>query len=79
MRGTAFVCTLLGALAFAATAHAAGPAPIDDPFYDQPAGLANAKPGEILRKRDVDVALGGSPGTVGATQVLYRTIDQSRR
>lgn len=76
MRGTAFVCALFCALTFATAARAAGPAPTEDPFYDQPAGLANAKPGEILRKRDVDVALGGSPGTVGATQVLYRTVNQ---
>lgn len=72
----AVVAALLAALVLATPAGAASAPPSDDPFYDQPANLASAKPGEILRKRDVDVALGGSPATFGATQVLYRTINQ---
>jgi alpha-beta hydrolase superfamily lysophospholipase len=50
--------------------------PIDDPFYDPPAGFQHAAPGTVLRSRDVELAfLGLIPQRVKATQLLYRTTD----
>lgn len=74
--GAALTVTLLAAALLAAPAHAAGPSPVDDPFYAPPAGLAKAAPGKILRTREVQVALAGTPVPTAATQVLYRTTNQ---
>lgn len=53
---------------------AAEPPPPPDSFYDVPAGLAAAKPGEILRSRPVDVkTLQIFPLNVSAWQLLYRS------
>jgi triacylglycerol lipase len=50
--------------------------PADDPFYDPPAGFQHAKPGTLLRSRDVELAfLGLIPQRIKATQLLYRTTD----
>jgi alpha-beta hydrolase superfamily lysophospholipase len=50
--------------------------PSDDPFYDPPAGFPHAKPGTVLRSRDVELAfLGWIPQRIKATQLLYRTTD----
>lgn len=75
-RGLTAVVALLTLWLLASPASAATAPPSEDPFYDQPDGLAAAKPGEILRERNVQAALLSSPGTVAATQVLYRTTNQ---
>src|SRR5258708_35593170 len=54
--------------------------PSDDPFYDPPAGIQHAKPGTLLRSRDVELAfLGLIPQRIKATQLLYRTTDMHGR
>jgi hypothetical protein len=51
--------------------------PAKDPFYDPPAGYQHAKPGTLLRSRDVELAfLGLIPQHFTATQLLYRTTDR---
>ena len=50
--------------------------PADDPFYEPPAGYEHARPGTVLRSRDVELAfLGLIPQKFQATQLLYRTAD----
>ncbi|HTI77419.1 MAG TPA: lipase family protein [Mycobacterium sp.] len=50
--------------------------PADDPFYDPPPGFQHARPGTVLRSRDVELAfLGLIPQRITATQLLYRTTD----
>jgi hypothetical protein len=50
--------------------------PSDDPFYDPSDGFQHAKPGTVLRSRDVELAfLGLIPQRITATQLLYRTTD----
>ncbi|CAM2828021.1 lipase [Mycobacterium intermedium] len=52
--------------------------PLDDPFYEPPAGFHHAAPGTVLRSRDVEVAfLGLIPQTITALQLLYRTTDKN--
>ena len=52
--------------------------PSEDPFYDPPAGFAHARPGTVLRSRDVELAfLGLVPQKFTATQLLYRTTDMN--
>src|SRR5262245_51530587 len=53
--------------------------PADDPFYDPPAGFQHARPGTVLRSRDVELAfLGLIPQRITATQLLYRTTDMHK-
>ncbi|MGV0836997.1 lipase family protein [Mycolicibacterium thermoresistibile] len=48
--------------------------PDRDPFYEPPAGFEHARPGTVLRSRDVELAfLGLIPQQFTATQLLYRT------
>ena len=50
--------------------------PTKDPFYDPPAGFEHARPGTVLRSRDVELAfLGLVRQKFTATQLLYRTTD----
>ena len=50
--------------------------PADDPFYVPPPGFEHAKPGTVLRTRDVELAfLGLVPQKFTATQLLYRSTD----
>lgn len=58
-------------------ANKARPAvPAKDPFYLPPAGFEHARPGTVLRSRDVELAfLGLIPQKFHATQLLYRTTD----
>jgi triacylglycerol lipase len=50
--------------------------PSDDPFYLPPAGFEHARPGTVLRSRDVELAfLGLVPQKLTATQLLYRSTD----
>lgn len=65
---------LLGNTAPTATA---APQPVDvDPFYDAPADFESAAPGDILRSREVQLAvLTVLPVRVRAWQLLYRTTD----
>ena len=71
--------TVLAAVIAAVTA---GPAsalstpPSKDPFYTPPASYADAAPGSVLATRQVTVSFAGSPATVAATQILYRTTNQ---
>jgi hypothetical protein len=45
-----------------------------DPFYQPPSGYEHARPGTVLRSRDVELAfLGLVPQKFTATQLLYRT------
>ncbi|UXA20317.1 lipase family protein [Mycobacterium sp. SMC-4] len=54
--------------------------PDDDPFYQPPAGFEHARPGTVLRSRDVELAfLGFIPQQLVATQLLYRTTDLNGR
>lgn len=47
-----------------------------DPFQLPPAGFEHAKPGTVLRSRDVELAfLGRVPQKLAATQLLYRSSD----
>src|SRR3954451_20378158 len=46
------------------------------PFGEPPAGFEHAKPGTVLRSRDVELAfLGVIPQRLTATQLLYRSTD----
>ncbi|AFM17292.1 lysophospholipase [Mycolicibacterium chubuense NBB4] len=48
--------------------------PDKDPFYQPPEGFEHARPGTVLRSRDVELAfLGVIPQKFTATQLLYRT------
>jgi len=50
--------------------------PAYDSFYRPPAGFEHARPGTVLRSRDVELAfLGVVPQKFSATQLLYRTTD----
>jgi alpha-beta hydrolase superfamily lysophospholipase len=50
--------------------------PSKDPFYEPPSGFEHARPGTVLRSRDVELAfLGVIPQRFTATQLLYRTTD----
>ncbi|MDT5340166.1 MAG: hypothetical protein QOD90_5671 [Mycobacterium sp.] len=50
--------------------------PDADPFYLPPAGFEHARPGTVLRSRDVELAfLGLVPQKLTATQLLYRSTD----
>ncbi|WP_300678801.1 lipase family protein [Nocardioides sp.] len=62
----------------AAVAADAIPRPHDDAFYADPAGMAAAKPGAVLRTRAVTAKI-VSTIPVNATQVLYRTQDELGR
>jgi alpha-beta hydrolase superfamily lysophospholipase len=54
--------------------------PSKDPFYLPPPGFEHARPGTLLRSRDVGLAfLGLIPQRVTATQLLYRTTDMNGR
>lgn len=68
---------LVFALALAPAAQAQ--TPDEDPFYEQPAGLAAAKPGAILRQREVDITALGLPLPVDGHQILYRTADTRKK
>ncbi len=50
--------------------------PAKDPFYEPPPGFEHARPGTVLRSRDVELAfMGLVPQRFTATQLLYRTTD----
>jgi alpha-beta hydrolase superfamily lysophospholipase len=50
--------------------------PAKDPFYEPPPGFEHARPGTVLRSRDVELAfMGLVPQQFIATQLLYRTTD----
>jgi alpha-beta hydrolase superfamily lysophospholipase len=50
--------------------------PDKDTFYQPPAGFEHARPGTVLRSREVELAfLGVIPQKFTATQLLYRTAD----
>lgn len=50
--------------------------PADDPFHVPPPGFEHARPGTVLRSRDVELAfLGRVPQKLTATQLLYRSAD----
>lgn len=50
--------------------------PDRDPFYLPPDGFEHARPGTVLRSRDVSLAfMGLVPQKLSATQLLYRTVD----
>jgi hypothetical protein len=81
---TTSAAALAGAL-LAAPAGASGDGsdwpelPSDDAFYSAPAGLAKAKPGDVLRSRPVTIRGLGLPMPVKAWQVLYRSTDAQGR
>ncbi|HYZ66857.1 MAG TPA: lipase family protein [Mycobacterium sp.] len=50
--------------------------PAKDPFYEPPPGFEHARPGTVLRSRDVELGfMGLVPQQFSATQLLYRTTD----
>ncbi len=54
--------------------------PDADRFYVPPAGFEHARPGTVLRSRDVELAfLGLVPQKLTATQLLYRSTDLNGR
>ncbi|OFJ51468.1 lipase family protein [Mycolicibacterium grossiae] len=54
--------------------------PERDAFYTPPAGFEHARPGTVLRSRDVSLAfLGLVPQRFTATQLLYRSADMDGR
>jgi pimeloyl-ACP methyl ester carboxylesterase len=57
-------------------AAASSTPPSKDPFYTPPVTYADAAPGAVLATRQAAVSFAGSPATVQATQILYRTTDQ---
>jgi hypothetical protein len=59
-----------------AMAAAAQPPPSSDPFYSYTASLNAVAPGTVLRTRQVQISVAGTPQAYPATQVLYRTTDQ---
>ncbi|WP_306358627.1 MULTISPECIES: lipase family protein [unclassified Nocardia] len=73
---TAVAMSTAALLGTAGTA-AAAPQPVDvDPFYQAPEGFESAAPGDILRSREVQLAvLTVLPVRVRAWQLLYRTTD----
>lgn len=73
---SALAVLLTTIVADVAPASAAAP-PARDPFYKAPRGLASARPGAVLRFRQVDVTIGGAPlgDSSTAYQLLYRTND----
>jgi triacylglycerol lipase len=53
--------------------------PAKDPFYMPPPGFEHARPGTVLRSRDVELAfMGLIRQQFTATQLLYRTTDLNR-
>ncbi|WP_306365152.1 lipase family protein [Nocardia sp. CC227C] len=74
---TAVAMTTTALLAGPAGTAAAAPQPVDtDPFYQAPEGFESAAPGDILRSREVQLAvLTVLPVRVRAWQLLYRTTD----
>lgn len=59
------------------TRHSRPIVPSKDPFYVPPEGFEHARPGTVLRSRDVRLAfLGLIPQRIVATQLLYRTADR---
>lgn len=54
--------------------------PAEDDFYVPPAGFEHARPGTVLRSRDVEMAfLGLIPQRLAAVQLLYRSADLDGR
>ncbi|WP_068019680.1 lipase family protein [Nocardia mexicana] len=51
------------------------PAPDNDPWYDDPANLADLQPGDIIRSRVVQTRLLGLPVPVFSKQLLFRSND----
>jgi hypothetical protein len=52
--------------------------PAEDPFYQPPPGFEYARPGTVLRSRDVELAfMGLVRQQLTATQLLYRTTDMN--
>src|SRR4051794_12954922 len=64
---------MLALLAPGVAGAAPVPLPDDDPFYAQPAGLAAAAPGTVLRSRTVSATAYGVPIPARAWQLLYRS------
>ncbi len=62
--------------ASAVPAAAASSPPANDPFYSYAGSLTNVAPGTVLRTRQIEVSLGGTPQAYPATQILYRTTNQ---
>ncbi|MFJ4650887.1 lipase family protein [Nocardia sp. NPDC088792] len=51
------------------------PVPDQDPWYDDPANLADYQPGQIVRSREVQTRLLGLPFPVYTKQLLFRSND----
>ncbi|WP_343598990.1 lipase family protein [Mycobacterium sp.] len=52
--------------------------PSEDPFYQPPPGFEHARPGMVLRSREVELACFGLiPQQLTATQLLYRSTDMN--
>ncbi|MGW4242613.1 lipase family protein [Nocardia sp. NPDC004722] len=51
------------------------PSPDQDPWYDDPADIADYAPGQIVRSREVQTRLIGLPVPVYTKQLLYRSND----
>jgi len=77
LRSLALLVAITGAFTWlsAATAAAQSP-PSSDPFYSYAASLNAVAPGTVLRTRQVQISVAGTPQAYPATQVLYRTTDQ---
>lgn len=59
-----------------AAASAAPAPPSGDPFYSYAGSLKDVPPGTVLRTRQVQLSVAGTPQAYSATQLLYRTTGQ---
>lgn len=78
-RATAALLTLLGFAVLnppPAQAATSPTAPQHDSFYRYAGNLTNARPGTVLKRRRVEVALGTNTTPLPAEQLLYRTTGQ---
>jgi hypothetical protein len=81
------VALTLSGISLPESAHAAGgvhsarPLPTHDSFYRYSGSrpLSAIRPGTVLKRRTVQVALGTTSSPVTATQLLYRTTSELRR
>jgi hypothetical protein len=77
VRCSALLAAMTAALgSLSAVAEAAPTPPSSDAFYSYTGPLTDVPPGTVLRTRQVQISVAGTPQAYPATQVLYRTTDQ---
>ena len=71
------VVAALTALSSPSQAASQVPRPEDDPFYAQPADLADSAPGDVLGSREIEATAYSLPLPAKAWQVKYRSVDST--